>query len=154
MRWPIAIPFLAVLGIAAVVYVGTQPATGTVEWHRRGYSETFHRGRAAAKLMEVGPHFVSEIYFERQAKKRKFHEGALVSAGFLGVKQILVTNRAPLAFSRDLVREMQQQARTADEIGVPISTRTRSNTVTVVAASSLLTNLDMLVRKLDVPETK
>jgi len=141
-----------VIGVA--VYFLSQPRKGTVEWHRRGYSETFHRGRAAAKLMEVGPHFVSEIYFEHQAKKRRFHESALVSAGFLGVKEIPVTNRAPRAFSRDLIEELKQQARTADEIGVPISMRTRSNTVTVVAATSLLTNLDVLVRKLDVPETK
>src|SRR5688500_12726937 len=133
MRTRIVIGAIAVvvIGVAGYVALVSGPRKGTVEWHRREYSETWHRGRATAKLMEVGPQFVSDIYFEHQAKKRRFHESALVRAGFLGVKEILVTNRAPGAFSQNLGRELIQQARTADEIGVPISMRTRSNTVTV-----------------------
>jgi hypothetical protein len=100
MRWRIAIAVLAVIGIAAAVYLGTQPKKGSVEWHKREYEN--HMQRLAGKRT-LFDRIRSVFGLARRPDRHMEHRRALIDLGYLEEREIILTNN-PEGFSQALVQ--------------------------------------------------
>jgi hypothetical protein len=150
MRWRIAIAVLAAIGIAAAVYVGSQPKKGTVEWHKQRYLQA---GAPSWALMKGVPGMVRDFYELRYLRESDLHQRALLDAGYLGDKTFVLSN----ASAPNVMQKIQLELtlpQTINEFTSMAWSANDSNAIRVIAPREWIEKIGQAIRETDVPESK
>jgi hypothetical protein len=115
MRWRIAIAVLAVLGIAGAVYVGMQPKSGTVEYHKKQFRKIYNDGRASRigeLILRFGPDRLKHAYLQKIGSRLDFHRNALVEHGYLARRTFVLSFLSPQQAGTDVINSMLSMTQT------------------------------------------
>lgn len=162
MRKRIVIALLAIVGIAVLAFVLTQPKKGTVKYHKTKYLEAWDRmngmdwkgrmGDWLGRRIGISP----PIFYATRNKRRLLaqevasHRDALVQLGYLTEKWVAFSNRAVPRMSMLTNWPTEEDPRLVDFFFSRSGDQT--NTILVIAPSSSIKAWEDYFAKYDVPE--
>ena len=152
MRKRIIIGLVAAIGV--VVFLVSGPKRGTVEWHKREYLAELDRLHGKESLVK---RFVRGIYewtglgqpIGQTDRGVVAQENALIKLGYLERREFILTNLP----TGNAVQAIGREAATAIPGLCRITTGEKTNVVVVTALREDMPKWDVLIRKLDVPES-
>jgi hypothetical protein len=142
-----------VLGIAAVVYVGTQPRKGTVEWHKREYLNSFERMTQNTWKQKLTRFYrrVARRALPREDRRADYkafdhHLTSLIGLGYLQKARVSLTNAAATNALRARYRGRHADEAIRDFVNVsPVGPQE----VMIIAPPSELPAIEAAIRQVD-----
>ena len=153
MRKWIGIAAVALLVIGVVAYlvsVLSGPKRGSVEWHKREYSEAGDWGRVDQWIEINAPDRLRKAYADRKAKRTEMHLKALFELGYFEERVFVLSNS--LTKERANTFWALHDVFTNDALYVSGIKDMGTNTVTVVGLREEMPQWQEAIRKMDAPE--
>jgi hypothetical protein len=155
-KW-IVIAAIAVAAISVLAVVFWPPKKGSVEYHKTAYVKA-HESGVFSKMILRGPRPLRDAYWIRKMERIDFHRQALISAGYLGQREYVISNREPVEVTRGLTFAMDNGEITLGKPAYPLiyfskDPITGKDRITVIALATEMARVDDLIRKLDVTKS-
>ena len=147
-RKRLVIGAVAAAVICVGVYVLSQPRKGSVEYHKRKYLQAGVPDWTRKNGIPAG---VRRFYLRRFGRELEFHRGALIDAGYLKERVLLVSNCSP--FKVVQAAEIELSENIAEFTSIAWDTPD-TNAISVIAPAEWIEKIAHAIRKADLPETK
>jgi len=139
------------IGVAA--YFLSEPRKGTVEYHKRKYTEVREAVEPAWVLKKGVPGVVREFYQRRRTHQLDFHRTALIDSGYLKQSLFVVSNSSPSSVWRTAALDLLVVVpKEVWEFSWIQQTNMNTNTLMVCVPRDWFEKIGDAIRKADVPD--